>query len=148
MGVLLEFMAYRGIGTLEHAVSVVSAVGQPNLAITLDVLHFCRSGGTVDSLPSIDSKLIGCIQLCDGPASPALALPTEARYERLYPGEGDLPVHEIVAALPSDIPLSVEVPSRSRAHLSVAERANEGARWARQLLSAVDLANVAGEARS
>jgi sugar phosphate isomerase/epimerase len=134
MGVMLEFMAFRGISTLGDAVRVVTAVGCPNLGIVLDALHFFRSGGTVSALDEVDSRLLACVQLCDAPRTAPADLASEARRERLYPGEGELPLRELMSALPRDLPVSVEAPSRSRAHLSVSERASESARWTRRLL--------------
>lgn len=138
MGVMLEFMAFRGIGTLEAAARVVAAVRHANLGITLDALHFYRSGGTARALACVDPPRLACVQLCDAPRTAPLNLPSEARYGRLYPGEGELPLKDLVSALPRDLPVSVEVPSRSRAHLSASERASESARWTRQLLATID----------
>lgn len=137
LGVMLEFMPSRGIGTLEHAVRIVTAVGHPDLTLTIDALHFYRSGATAHALHGIDPQRLGCVQLCDGPATPPTDLAQEARYERLYPGEGDFPLGDLMAALPSDLPVSVEAPSRSRAHLSVTERSRESASCARRLLASV-----------
>jgi hypothetical protein len=61
----------------------------------------------------------------------------EARYGRLYPGEGELPLRELLEAVPTDIPLSVEAPCLARAGRSSAERADEVARCTRRLLETV-----------
>ena len=47
----------------------------------------------------------------------------EARTGRLLPGEGVLPLAELVAALPEGAPLAVEAPCRATADLPAAERA-------------------------
>ena len=47
----------------------------------------------------------------------------EARTGRLLPGEGTLPLAELVAALPDALPLAVEAPCRATADLPVVERA-------------------------
>lgn len=138
MGVMLEFMPSRGIGTLEHAVRVVSAVEQPNLGITVDALHFYRSGATPGALADVDPNLLACVQLCDGPTTAPKDLAEEARYDRLYPGEGEFALTDLMSAVPHDLPVSVEAPSRSRAHLSLSDRARESARAARRVLAAVD----------
>ncbi len=51
------------------------------------------------------------------------ALVREARTGRLLPGEGVLPLAELVAALPDTVPLAVEAPCRATADLPAAERA-------------------------
>jgi sugar phosphate isomerase/epimerase len=135
MGVMLEFMAFRAVATLADAVRVVAAVGKPNLAITMDTLHFFRSGGVVGDLIGIAPSLLACVQLSDAPRMAPEDLQAEARGGRLYPGQGDLPLAELVAALPRDLPMSVEAPSRTHAGRSVVERARESARWTRELLA-------------
>jgi hypothetical protein len=76
----------------------------------------------------IDPSLIRYAQICDagrdmpGPGdTPALI--REARTGRLLPGEGVLPLAELVAALPDGVPLAVEAPCRATADLPAAGRA-------------------------
>jgi len=55
-------------------------------------------------------------QLCDAPAlRPATneAIIQEARAMRLPPGHGELPLAELLAELPDDVVLSVEVPMKN-----------------------------------
>ncbi len=134
MRVMLEFMAFRGISNFDEALRVVRAVGSPNVAITLDVLHFFRSGGAVDSLVEVEPELIGCAQLSDAPRHAPSDLIQEARSGRLYPGEGALPLRELIRTLPAKTPLSVEVASTARSHQSVLRRALDAASWTRNLL--------------
>ncbi|MCC6535742.1 MAG: sugar phosphate isomerase/epimerase [Burkholderiales bacterium] len=133
---MLEFMIFRSLGSLEDAVRMVQQVGHPNLGICLDALHLARSGGTPRSLCEVDPALIGYAQICDAPAAaPAPErIPEEARFDRLYPGEGGLPLAELLRALPPGIPLALEAPSRRHANLSPAERACAIARSMRGLL--------------
>jgi sugar phosphate isomerase/epimerase len=135
---MIEFMVFRGIATLDDAMRVVGLAGHPNLGICVDALHLQRSGGTPESVSRIDSRLISCVQLCDAPAAaPAPQdIPREARYGRLYPGEGALPLRELLAVVPAGHPLSIEVPCAAP-KLSVAERADKAARCTRALIAAV-----------
>jgi len=126
LGVMLEFMVFRGVATLEDAVRIVSAVDRPNMRICLDVLHLFRSGGGVDSLRKLDSSLLACVQLNDAPIAPPDDVQREARYDRLLPGRGELPLRELLDALPAEIPLAIEVPAES------AESADKRARDAMQ----------------
>lgn len=137
MGVTLEFMAFRGVKTIGDAARIVKAADSPNVGITLDALHFFRSGGTLTQLNAVDPSKFACIQLSDGPAAAPVDLIGEARKDRLYPGEGQLPLGPLLTALPHTLPVSVEVPSSVRAHMSAMERAQEGAKWSRQLLASI-----------
>ena len=133
VGVMLEFIPFREINSLPNALDVVRAVNHPGLGVTLDALHFFRSGGTVDQLAGVDATLLACAQLCDGPAKAPSDLPREARYGRLYPGDGEFPLHDFLAALPDTLPVSVEVPGR-QAEMSVTDRAHAAAVATRRLL--------------
>lgn len=127
VGVMLEFMAYRSIRTLEHAANIVAAVAHPGLGITIDALHFFRSGGTIEDIRRVPRQNLACVQLCDAPAAPPADLAGEARSGRLYPGDGDLPLGALLAALPSHLPISVEVPAKENAAMTLLERASRAA---------------------
>lgn len=57
----------------------------------------------------------------------------EARTGRLLPGEGVLPLKELVAALPGDLPLAIEAPCQATAELPALERAKRAYRALRAL---------------
>lgn len=57
--------------------------------------------------------MIGNVQICDLPKQSAMDYATEACFERRCPGDGDLPLKELVAMLPSDIVVGIETPMRS-----------------------------------
>jgi sugar phosphate isomerase/epimerase len=135
MGVMLEFMAYRGIATVRDAARIVESVGHPRLGITIDALHFFRSGGTTDDLANIAPEHLACVQLCDAPEQPPESLPREARYGRAFPGEGGLPLMSLLSALPEELPVCVEVPSESHSTLSVRDRAAKAELLTRRLLA-------------
>jgi len=137
VGIMLEFIPFRGINSLQHAIDVVTAVGHPGLGVTVDALHFHRSGGAAAELAGVDRELLACAQLCDAPSAPPVDLPFEARYGRLYPGEGGLPLADFIRALPEDLQLCVEVPSQEP-ELSVTERAVKGFASAHRLLEQLE----------
>jgi sugar phosphate isomerase/epimerase len=144
----IEFMAFRGIGSLDEAAHIVDLVSHFNLAICIDVLHHFRSGGTVSSVLNLDASTISCVQLCDASsiAPPMAELPREARYGRLELGEGDLPLRDLLMAVPGDVPVAIEVPSAARSRLSINERAEELIQSARVLLSTMRKATPIGTA--
>jgi sugar phosphate isomerase/epimerase len=65
------------------------------------------------------------VQLCDARAEipPLQDMLQEARHDRLYPGEGELWLDDILDAMPLGIPISIEVPRIIHANCSVRDRA-------------------------
>jgi sugar phosphate isomerase/epimerase len=108
----IEFMIWRPVARLEDAVDVVKSTKRANAFVLIDALHLIRSGGTVAQVAALDPALIGSVQLCDAPLAspPQSGIIDEARGNRLLPGEGELPLRELLAVLPKDVPLSAEVP--------------------------------------
>ena len=58
----------------------------------------------------------------------------ESRTSRLLPGDGDLPLHDLIAALPAGSALSVEAPVAALRELPAAERAEHAFTAATRLL--------------
>ena len=61
----------------------------------------------------------------------------EAMHERQIPGDGELPLNDLLDALPSDVVVALEVPMRSRAEAGASplERARLAAEGARRLMA-------------
>lgn len=108
----LEFMRWRQVGSLTQAVEIVSRAGCPNGAVLLDALHLFRSGGSAEDVAVLDPALIRSVQLCDAPAEAPShdRIIDEARNHRLAPGDGGLPIAELVDSLPKNAAFAVEVP--------------------------------------
>jgi sugar phosphate isomerase/epimerase len=110
-----EFLPIFSINSLEAALSVVDDAACANGAVLVDSLHLARSGGTPADLVGIAPHLLPYIQIADATATPidsSLAgLRGEALHGRLLPGHGDLPLAELLAAVPN-VPVSVEMRSR------------------------------------
>jgi len=131
--VCLEFAIYTGVRTLAHAAHVVALSKRPNAFVLIDALHFSRSGGLPAHVAGVDPALLRYAQICDaGPDMPGPtdtpALVREARTGRLLPGEGVLPLVEVVRALPPGAPLAIEAPCRATADLPALERATRAHR--------------------
>jgi sugar phosphate isomerase/epimerase len=129
----LEFAIYTGVRTLAHAASILAKAERSNASVLIDALHFSRSGGLPAHVKQVDPALLRYVQICDatsempGPTdTPALI--REARTGRLLPGEGALPLRELVAALPAGLPLAIEAPCRATAELPALERAKRAYR--------------------
>jgi sugar phosphate isomerase/epimerase len=133
LNVCLEFAIYTGVRTLAHADEIVARSKRANAFVLIDALHFSRSGGLPAHVATIDPARFRYAQICDaGPDMPAPtdtpALVREARTGRLLPGEGVLPLKDLVAALPADLPLAIEAPCRAPADLPTLERAKRAYR--------------------
>jgi sugar phosphate isomerase/epimerase len=109
----LEFMRWRHVGTLAQAAEIVRGSGAHNGAILLDALHLFRSGGQPSDVRGLEPGLIRSVQLCDAPAAspPPEGIIEEARNHRLAPGEGGLPLAELLASLSGEVAFGIEVPS-------------------------------------
>ena len=109
MAFTIEFCPGFTIDTLAKTVAAIGHIGRGQVLI--DSLHFLRCGGTVAEVAALDPGLIGYAQLADGPLTPPdERYMQDAMFARGVPGEGGLPLRELIAALPADIPISVEVP--------------------------------------
>ena len=116
----IEFLPWAGVRNLQEDISLVDALGRDNVYVMVDTLHAGRAGVSGAELARTPRKYFNFIHLCDGPADPDgdpvldnikddLMLYT-AREARYYPGEGAMPIAEMVKAMP-EIPLSIELPN-------------------------------------
>jgi sugar phosphate isomerase/epimerase len=120
LGATLEFMPGLPIGDLERGLAAVRHVGRPDFRLLIDAMHFFRSNSSVAALAALGSDVIGYAQLCDVPRIPGdVSYADEARFARLPPGEGDLPLLDFVSALPADVPVGIEIPMRARAETGI-----------------------------
>ena len=104
------------VGDLPTALAALKHVGRNDFRLLIDTMHLMRSGATPADLAAIDPDLIGYAQLNDTTLAPRLDnYMEEAMFERMVPGEGELPLHEILALLPPDIVIEIEVPRRALA---------------------------------
>ncbi|ACB33485.1 Xylose isomerase domain protein TIM barrel [Leptothrix cholodnii SP-6] len=114
----LEFMPWTAVPNLRSAKRIVGAAARPNGGVLVDALHFARSGSRLDELDDIPRAWLHYAQICDGavPGPDTVeGLIHDARCERLLPGEGGIDLRALFARLPADLPVSIEVPSDSRA---------------------------------
>ncbi len=120
MSATMEFAPPHPVGNLAAALAVIKHVNKPNFQLVVDAMHFFRSGGSVDELAALDASYIGYAQLCDVPLKPLIAdYMQEAMFNRLVPGEGELPLAEFVRALPRNVPVGLEIPMRAQAENGV-----------------------------
>lgn len=114
----LEFMPWTAVRDAKTAHRIVAAAAQPNGAVLVDALHWARSGSTLEDIAALPRSRLNYAQICDGAVpGPATVegLIHDARCERLLPGEGGIALRALFERLPADLPVSIEVPSESRA---------------------------------
>ncbi len=108
----IEFAPTQAIDDLAGALAFVTQINSPNFRLLVDAMHFCRSGGVPGDLAALDPNLIGYFQLCDVPRVATFPqYMQEAMGARLIPGDGELPLAELLAVIPGDIPVGLEVPN-------------------------------------
>ena len=102
--------------------------GRANAGVLVDTLHLARSGGTSADLAFINPARLPYLQLADAPAVPPDATVRGLLYEaidaRLLPGDGGLPLVDVLRMVPH-VPVSVELRSAAlrTTHVDPVERA-------------------------
>ena len=101
--IALEFYPESGLPDLDFALKVLQSCGEPNCAITLDVWHLARSGGTVEQIRSLPPGVLAGMQISDRlPPPPGSAYVPMSN--RLFPGEGQLPLGQLIRAALENTP--------------------------------------------
>ena len=118
----VEFVPRRSLRNLPQVLRLFRETARSNVSLCVDPLHVTRSGATGADLKKLDKRLIPYVQLCDGILQPGEPDPEgigrTAPETRCMPGEGVLPLVDILGAVPAGIPVSVEVPYEENAELS------------------------------
>jgi len=116
MRACLEFMGTTEIRTLAQAREVVEEVDHPAGGILIDAFHLERVGLDPSALADVHPKWLPYVQLCDVPVPGQITdfdkYLEDALDGRLAPGEGTLPLAELMDRLPDNIPVSLEVRSK------------------------------------
>ena len=148
--ILTELAAQRGVqtvvepvpgltvGDLPTALAALQHVARSDFRLLIDTMHLVRSGSGAADVAAIDPDLIGYAQLNDTTLRPrGDNYMEEAMFERMVPGEGELPLHDILSALPPEIVIEIEVPRRSLALAGVSpvDRLRPCVEAARRLLA-------------
>jgi sugar phosphate isomerase/epimerase len=136
---IVEPISMGNVRTPQDGADLIRAAGV-DAKLVIDCVHLVRTGCTADTLRTIPPEYVGHVQICDGPAEATPdEIGLEATANRLYPGEGDFPLLEILAAVPPGATLGLEVPNLDRLQRGVApaERAREALSAARAVLDRV-----------
>jgi sugar phosphate isomerase/epimerase len=113
----IEFLPWTPLANLAAAVRLKRAVGSPATGLLIDTLHFHRSDSSLAELATLPRDWFRIVHIADCPAATpktTAGLTHTARRERLLPGEGAVDFDGILAALPADVPLTLEIPHEGR----------------------------------
>ena len=128
------------VRTVAMADRLIVAAGV-DAGIVVDPIHFDRAGDDPAQLARLPAARFNFMQLCDAPAERPADLETmlfQARAERLMPGDGGLDLKALLAAVPADTPISLEVPMNALAATTPASvRARRMLEKTRALLAAL-----------
>jgi sugar phosphate isomerase/epimerase len=125
----VEPMPWTEVKNIAQGLRLLANAGRHNAGLLVDPIHFDRGGNVPSDIAAIPRARLRYMQICDAPAEhphDTETLMFHARNERLMPGDGALDLIGILRAMPSDIPIAVEVPMRTLAHtVGAVERAKQ-----------------------
>ncbi len=134
LGAALEFVSWTETSDVRSAAAIVEAASRDNGGLLIDMLHFDRSGSALEDLERIPREWFRFVHLCDAPrAAPSLTegVINTARSARLFPGDGQINIREILRRIPT-VPCSLEIPNSELTSIlgpeEFARRALEAAR--------------------
>jgi sugar phosphate isomerase/epimerase len=91
----------RALTSLELNLKLIEEAGRENSAVSIDPVQFFRAGDKASMVREADSKFFPYTQICDSVSS----TPGEPY---CMPGDGLVPLTDLLDALPDDLPLSLE----------------------------------------
>lgn len=110
----LEPMYWTGLRNYDDAIEVLKNASQSNAGLLIDAFHFHRSDTSFDIFNQIDPSILRVFQICDAPAfykPDKDMIRYEARTARLLPGDGELPLVDLLQYIPESTIISVEIPN-------------------------------------
>lgn len=118
--IAIEFVPWMTVGSLTDAAALVRSIAADNLGIAVDALHFDRSHSRVEDLVALPPAWFELVQICDAPTCTDYSTEAQlyvATQERLFPGEGMIPLAELLRAMPSQVPIALEIPTVALARI-------------------------------
>lgn len=138
----IEFLPWTTNRSLSTAAAFVRDVNKANAGVMIDTLHFDRSRSDPAEIRALPTEWFRFIQLCDAPAERPESLEGllfHAREAREFPGQGGLDLKSVLRALPSDIPIGLEIPNTALDRvIPVGERVSKALKAAKALLADLD----------
>jgi len=139
--VTFEFLPWSGVPDVTVCLDLLNRTGCDNATIMFDSWHWFRGARDLDALRAIPGERIGSTQWNDAPEQASDNLPAESMQARLSPGEGVIPLVDLVRTLDeigSRAPIGVEVINERHEKMDPAEVGR---------YTAADMRRVLAEAR-
>ena len=136
--ITVEYLPWSGIPDVATAHDLITRTGRANATIMVDTWHFYRGSSTLEQLRAVPGEKIGSVQLNDAPAQVPADLLEETMGGRLCPGEGDIPLVDIVRTLDeigAQAPFGVEVFNARHEGMAPAEVGRQTAEATRRMLA-------------
>ncbi len=136
--VTLEFLPWSGIPNAAVALDLVQRTGRANATVLVDTWHWFRGGADLGMLKMLPGAKVGSVQLNDATAAGPPDMMMESMMGRLMPGEGVIPIAEVIRVLDqigSTAPLGIEVFHAKHASMPAGEVARLAAEAARRVLA-------------
>lgn len=136
--VTYEFLPWSGVPNIAAALDLISRTGRDNATILFDSWHWYRGGADLEMLRGIPGEKIGSTQWNDAPSQPWPDLLAEAMQGRRLPGEGDIPLAELLRTLDeigSRAPTGVEVICEAHESMDPAEVGRQTADAMRRVIA-------------
>ena len=100
VGFQLEPVAWSPINSLNKSLDLINAVERDNLRMVIDFWHLWSAGDTTpDEVSKLSKDQIYNIHFCDGKTQSLGTVWDETILRGYYPGKGDIPLAEWVAAV-------------------------------------------------
>jgi sugar phosphate isomerase/epimerase len=103
-----------GNPSLERGKWLVDQVGSSHFGIGVDTLHVVRSGAAIADIAKLDERYFGISQINDAFGREVSSNYIDSVHNREVPGTGELPLREILNAVPASLPIEIEVPAQHR----------------------------------
>lgn len=84
--------------TVAQAWEIVTALDLPTVGMVIDTCHFFAGGSTIDSIKAVDARKLAVFHINDVEKMPREYIKDT---HRLFPGDGVIPLKEIIAAVRS-----------------------------------------------
>lgn len=98
VNIAFEFLGFPwcSVRTAAQAWDIVHALDLPNVGMVIDTCHFYAGNSTLESIKTIDAKKLAVFHIND--VEPMVKEQIEDA-NRLFPGDGVIPLHDIIGAV-------------------------------------------------
>jgi len=93
-----EFLGFPwcSVQRVDQAWEIVSTINLPTIGMVIDTCHFFAGGSTIDSIKQIDAQKLAVFHINDVEKMPREFI---ADANRVFPGDGVIPLKEIIRAM-------------------------------------------------